>query len=43
MAGAQRIDLGRNASDVEREWLYGVLAQKYGVPPTPTDAPGARR
>ena len=35
-AGAQRLDLGCEASEVEREWLYRVLADKYGVA-APTD------
>jgi hypothetical protein len=39
-AGAQRIELGKSASEVEREWLYQVLAKRYSLPseaaaPTP--------
>ena len=30
-AGADRLDLARNAGEVEREWLYRTLAEKYGV------------
>jgi len=41
-AGAQRLDLARNAGEVEREWLYRVLAEKYGVA-APTDGFGAMR
>jgi len=36
-AGADRLDLARNAGEVEREWLYRVLAEKYGVSPEPGD------
>jgi hypothetical protein len=36
-AGAQRLDLARNASEVEREWLYRALADKYGVTAATTD------
>jgi hypothetical protein len=31
-AGAQRIDIGKSASEVEREWLYQVLAKRYSLP-----------
>ena len=27
--GAARMDLGRDATEAEREWLYGVLSQRY--------------
>ena len=27
--GADRMDLGRDATEVEREWLYQVLSQRY--------------
>src|SRR5262249_23020800 len=36
-AGAERLDLAQNAGEVEREWLYGVLAEKYGVSAEPGD------
>jgi hypothetical protein len=28
-----RVDLARAASEVEREWLYRVLAERYALPP----------
>jgi hypothetical protein len=31
-AGADRYDLAKNCSDVEREWLYCALAQYYRLP-----------
>ena len=34
-AGAQRIDIGKSASEVEREWLYQVLARRYSLPSEP--------
>ena len=34
-AGAQRIDVGKSASEVEREWLYEVLAKRYSLPSEP--------
>ena len=27
-----RVDLARAASEVEREWLYRVLAERYALP-----------
>jgi hypothetical protein len=27
-----RVDLGRAASEVEREWLYRVLKERYSLP-----------
>ncbi|HZN29725.1 MAG TPA: hypothetical protein VFB88_10200 [Xanthobacteraceae bacterium] len=39
-AGAQRIDIGKWASEVEREWLYQVLAKRYSLPSEPADAGG---
>ncbi len=36
-AGAQRLDLARNAGEVEREWVFRLLAEKYGVSTAPTD------
>jgi hypothetical protein len=32
-AGAARLDIAQSASEVEREWLYQVLAKRYSVPP----------
>ena len=32
-AGAARLDIAPSASEVEREWLYQVLAKRYSVPP----------
>lgn len=31
-AGAERIDIARAATEVEREWLYQLLSERYGVP-----------
>jgi len=38
-AGALRLDVAKSASEVEREWLYQVLARHYSLPSVP--APGA--
>jgi hypothetical protein len=35
-AGALRIDVAKSASEVEREWLYQVLARHYSLPFAPT-------
>jgi hypothetical protein len=35
-AGALRIEIGKSASEVEREWLYQVLAKRYSLPSEPT-------
>jgi|SRR5262245_4064671 len=37
-AGALRLDVAKSASEVEREWLYQVLARQYSLPSAP--APG---
>jgi hypothetical protein len=42
-AGATRLDLAQAASEVEREWLYRVLAEKYAVQAAPTGAVAAIR
>jgi hypothetical protein len=42
-AGAERLDLARNAGEVEREWVYRVLADKYGVSADATDGFGRAR
>src|SRR5262245_15579239 len=34
-AGAQRIDIGKSASEIEREWLHQVLAKRYSLPSEP--------
>lgn len=31
-AGAARLDIAQSASEVEREWLYQVLAKRYSLP-----------
>ena len=31
--GTERIDLATPATEIEREWLYQVLASKYAIPP----------
>lgn len=33
-AGADRIELARDATDIEREWLYSVLADRYSLAKT---------
>jgi len=30
--GSARIDLAQAASEIEREWLFSVLAERYGLP-----------
>jgi hypothetical protein len=30
-AGAQRLDLAGAATEVEREWLYRLLAKRYAL------------
>ena len=39
-AGAQRLDLAGAATEVEREWLYRLLAKRYAlsVPAVPGNA-----
>jgi hypothetical protein len=32
-ADARRVDLAQGASEIEREWLYQVLAKRYGLRP----------
>jgi hypothetical protein len=39
-AGAVRLDIAQSASEVEREWLYQVLAKRYSVPSETADAGG---
>jgi len=34
-AGALRLDMAKSASEIEREWLYQVLARHYSLPSTP--------
>ncbi len=36
-AGAQRLDLAKGGSEIEREWLYQVLAKQYSVAPAPPE------
>ncbi|MBR1222462.1 hypothetical protein JQ557_31000 [Bradyrhizobium sp. U87765 SZCCT0131] len=31
--GTQRIDIARAATEIEREWLYRVIAGRYSLPP----------
>jgi hypothetical protein len=38
--GATRIEIAKSASEIEREWLYRLLAQRYALPPEPADAGG---
>jgi hypothetical protein len=42
-AGAARLDIAQSASEVEREWLYQVLAKRYSVSPEAADADGRGR
>jgi hypothetical protein len=30
--GARRVELARNAGEIEREWLYRLLLKRYGTP-----------
>jgi hypothetical protein len=32
-AGSARLDLAKEASEIEREWLYRVLTEKYALAP----------
>ena len=34
-AGVSRLDLARDASEIEREWLYKIIAERYSLPPQP--------
>ena len=31
-AGASRLEIARAATEVEREWLYQLLSERYGLP-----------
>jgi hypothetical protein len=42
-ANAARLDVARSASEVEREWLYQVLAGRYLKSPVPGSAPVGKR
>ena len=42
-ANAARLDLARSASEVEREWLYQLLAGRYLKSPAPGSAPVGKR
>jgi hypothetical protein len=42
-ANAARLDVARSVSEVEREWLYQLLAGRYLKSPAPSSAPTARR
>jgi hypothetical protein len=42
-ANATRLDVARSVSEVEREWLYQLLAGRYLKSPAPSSAPAARR
>jgi hypothetical protein len=42
-ANAARLDVARSVSEVEREWLYQLLAGRYLKSPAPGSAPAARR
>jgi hypothetical protein len=39
-ADSQRLDIAQSAGEVEREWLYQVLAKRYALAPAPDVAPG---
>jgi hypothetical protein len=34
-AGVSRLDLARDASEIEREWLYKIIAERYSLAPPP--------
>jgi len=34
-AGAARLDIAQSASEIEREWLYQLLANRYSLPLAP--------
>jgi hypothetical protein len=38
-ADSMRLDLAQSASEVEREWLYQVLAKRYSLPPPEPSPP----
>lgn len=40
---ASRIDIGRSATEVEREWLYQVLAKRYSLSPARDSTRSDRR
>jgi hypothetical protein len=42
-ANAVRIDVGRSVSEVEREWLYQLLADRYLKSPAPSNAAAGKR
>jgi hypothetical protein len=42
-ANAVRLDVGRSVSEVEREWLYQLLAGRYLKSPAPSSVAGGRR
>jgi hypothetical protein len=42
-ANAARLDVARSANEVEREWLYQVLAGRYLKSPAPRNAPVGKR
>ncbi len=39
-AGAARLDVAQAATEIEREWLYRLLAERYALPVAPVDSPG---
>lgn len=41
--GATRLDLAQQATEIEREWLYKVLADQYSLKPLPDPATVGRR
>ena len=34
-AGVSRLDLARDASEIEREWLHKIIAERYSLAPRP--------
>jgi hypothetical protein len=34
-ANVSRLDLARDASEIEREWLYKIIAERYSLAPPP--------
>ena len=42
-ADALRLDIAQSASEIEREWLYQLLANRYSLPAGQGNAPADRR
>jgi hypothetical protein len=42
-ANGSRLDIAPSASEIEREWLYQLLTNRYSLPPPQDNAPAGRR